>query len=270
MATVSRAPIPLWNGAAPGALGDAAADKPALVPWIHPQGGVRPCLMILPGGGYGMVSPREAAPIARWANSIGLHAVVVYYRVAPYRAPLPQADAQRAVRLVRAHAAEWGVDAARVALLGFSAGGHLAAATAFLHGERHADDDLAERFSARPDALLLAYPVISSGACAHAGSFVNLCGDDAAARTRWSLETRVPADAPPTFLWHGWDDRVVPVENALLIADALRRAGVPVTAHLIAGVGMHGWSNGFDQPPGNPAEVWPGLAESWFRSLGWC
>jgi acetyl esterase/lipase len=262
-------PLPLWDGPAPGALGATPADVPTLTPWLHPRGGERPCLVVLPGGAYGQVSEREAAPIARWANQIGLHAVTVRYRVKPYQAPWPMADGLRAIRIVRARAEAWGIRAGQVAVIGFSAGGHLAATTAVFHDQVLAPDDLATAHSARPDALLLAYPVITGGAGAHAGSFANLGATTPEARDRWSIERHVRADMPPTWLWHGCDDKPVPVTNALVLVEAMHRLGLDITAHLFARSGPHGFSNGFDRAPGNPADIWPDLAAHWFRGLGW-
>ena len=193
--------LPLYPGRAPGALGDAPADRPTLTPFLLP-GGPRGCVVVCPGGGYAMKAEHEGAPIARWLNAIGVAACVLDYRVAPYRHPIPVADARRAIRTVRANAAAWRIDPAKVGILGFSAGGHLAASASTLAeaGDATAADPV-EREPSRPDAAILCYPVITFGDHRHDGSMRNLLGpeplDDQ--RRALSLETRVTPRTPPTF-----------------------------------------------------------------------
>jgi acetyl esterase/lipase len=232
-----------------------------------PGAGTRPLVIVCPGGGYGHHAAHEGIPVAAWLNRIGLHAAVLGYRVAPHRHPAPLLDAQRAIRLVRRRAAELEADPERVAILGFSAGGHLACSAAVLHGLAlpHPDDGLAG-ISPRPDAFVACYPVVSFGAWRHDGSLRNLLGADPSAELvqRLSLERGVDAETPPGFIWHTAEDAAVPVENSLHLAGAMSRAGVPFALHVFP-KGRHGIGMG----EGFAAAAWTGLAEGWFRDLGW-
>jgi dipeptidyl aminopeptidase/acylaminoacyl peptidase len=177
-------------------------------------------------------------------------------------------DVQRAMRIIRTRSAEWHVDPARIGVLGFSAGGHLAstAATHFDAGTAGASDPI-DRASSRPDFAILAYPVITMRVpITHGGSRTNLLGDSASAALVDSMsnELQVTAQTPPTFLFHTADDGAVPVENAELFADALHKAGVPVELHIFE----HG-NHGVGLAPTNPAlSQWPTLAASWMRARG--
>lgn len=190
----------------------------------------RGAVLIFPGGAYRFTSDREAEPVALRFAAAGYHAFVLRYRVAPDRHPKPLQDAQQALDLIRGRASEWRVDARKVAVCGFSAGGHLAA-TLGVHGQP------------KPNALILCYPVISGGPFAHEGSFENLLGAEAQGPLRafLTLEDHVTAATPATFLWHTGNDASVPVENSLLFASALRRAGVAFEFHLFP-EGRHGIS----------------------------
>jgi acetyl esterase/lipase len=261
--------IPLWPQEPPGsAPGDTF--RPWLEPYLAPAGrSTRGTVLVLPGGGYGGRAAHEAAVVARRFNAAGLHAAVLHYRVAPNRHPAPLMDAARGLRLLRQRAAAWSLDPGRIAVLGFSAGGHLAASLGTLHARYPfaAEDDLAA-VSNRPDALLLCYAVLSSGICGHGGSFANLLGPragDPACLAELSLEKQVSADTPPTFLWHTSDDAAVPVQNSLLFATALREQGVPFELHVFPH-GRHGLGLA-DQVPA--AAVWPELACRWLLDRGW-
>jgi acetyl esterase/lipase len=176
-------------------------------------------------------------------NAAGFHAAVLRYRLGPrYCHPAMLNDAQRAVRLVRWHAAAWRVRPDAVGILGFSAGGHLAASLT-VHPDRFTcpQDDLAGRFSARPDAAVLCYAVIDMGTLGHEGSRNRLLGPTPRpeALAMMSLHGHVSAATPPTFLWHTADDPVVPVQNSVLFALACRENGVPVEVHVYE-TGAHG------------------------------
>ena len=178
---------------------------------------------------------------------------------------VPLADAQRAMRLIRQRAPEWGVDPERIGVMGFSAGGHVAASLATRHGQRsYAPVDAADAQDARPDFALLVYPVIDMGTHAHPGSRQRLLGDAPAADAieAYSLQNRVDAHTPPVFLLHALDDEVVPVENSLLLEAALRQAGIEHETHLYAH-GGHGF--GVRQAEGTLA-LWPRLALAWIRA----
>jgi len=196
---------------------------------------------------------------------------VVRYRLGPaYHHPTMLGDGQRAIRIVRARAAEWGVDPRRVGVIGFSAGGHLASTTGtHFDTGNSSSDDVVERASSRPDFMLLIYPVISmrGDSVTHGGSRLNLLGREPTPELvrLLSNETQVTRDTPPTFLVHSTDDRVVPVENALLIYQALRTASVPTEMHVFE----HG-GHGFGLAPRDPVlAAWTTLCESWMRRHGW-
>jgi acetyl esterase/lipase len=236
----------LWPDGAPGALGDGAVDKPKLTLYPAPADEANgAAVVVCPGGGYGhLASDHEGKQVAEWLNSLGVSAFVLQYRLGPrYHHPAPLQDAQRAIRLVRARAAEWHVDPTRVGIMGFSAGGHLASTAATHHDDGRLDSpDPIERQGSRPDFAVLAYPVITlDGPSAHGGSRRNLLGDpaDPALVELLSNERHVTDRTPPTFLFHTADDPTVPVENSLLFFAALQKAGVPVELHIFAH-GKHG------------------------------
>jgi acetyl esterase/lipase len=231
-------------------------------------------VVICPGGGYsGVAIDLEGDNVAKWLNTVGVAGVVLKYRM-PKPAeskndlPYPVADARRAMRLVRSNAAGWGIDPARVGILGFSAGGHLAATTAaqWEEADPAAADPLA-KFSTRPDFAVLIYPVITfvDPAVGHVGSRNNLLGKGADAKRveSFSAELRVTAKTPPTFLVHAKDDPVK-VRNSELFADACRKVGVPAEL-LTFDKGGHGFGLGVNG--GEPA-TWPAKCEQWMKGLG--
>jgi acetyl esterase/lipase len=266
----------LWPHGAPGAKGDAAADKPTLTVYLPPAAPAPAddstagmAVVICPGGGYGNVAiDHEGHAVARWLNSIGVAGFILDYRHARrgYQHPAPLQDAQRAIRTVRARAAEWRVDPRRVGILGFSAGGHLAssAGTHFDAGRPDAADPV-ERLGCRPDFMVLIYPVITfTQRFAHAGSRRNLLGEnpDPALVELFSNEKQVTPQTPPTFLVHTDEDGGVPAENSVAFYLALRKAKIPGELHIFRD-GPHGFGLG---KPGTPAALWPGLCERWLRS----
>jgi acetyl esterase/lipase len=257
--------LPLYDGLAPGTL--PGAEQPALIPYPAARPGSA-AVLVCPGGGYWLRAPHEADPIARWLTSLGLASGVVHYRCAPHRHPVPLHDAQRAVRLMRARAASWNVDPARIGILGFSAGGHLAASVANFGADGDpASADPVERESARVQALVACYAVLSFGPSGHQGSADNLLGADAdpALRTRLSLEHSVTAANPPSFLWHTADDQAVPVENALLYAGALRASRVSVALHVYPH-GAHGIGLAAEHP--GSASGWTRACADWLGEIG--
>ena len=253
--------VPLWPEGHPHAA-------PDLVLEVHlpaaPQGPV-PAVVIHPGGGYARRAPHEGSPVAAFFAERGIAGIVAHYRVAPHRFPAPMADSARAMRLVRNRSREWNLS--RIGLLGFSAGGHLACATAG-RPDLHRDplDDLAATTPARPDFLIAAYPVVTFlPPFSHEGSAANLLGPDATPEHRQLLshEQHVTPDHPPAFLFHTAEDQAVPVENVLQLAGALRKAGVPFALHVFPR-GRHGLGLAGEVPG---VDAWPGLAASWIHSL---
>ena len=261
----------LWPEGAPGALGTGAADRPKITVYrAPPESGSGAAVIVCPGGGYSrLASDHEGRQFGEWLNSLGVSAFVLQYRLGPrYLYPAPLQDAQRAIRLVRARAAEWGVDPERVGILGFSAGGHLAstAATHFDDGRPDAADPV-ERQGSRPDFAVLAYPVVSLfDPPAHASSRRNLLGEppDPALVELLSNERQVTSRTPPSFLFHTADDASVPASNSLLFFEALQKAGVPAELHVFAH-GKHGVGLAADDPA---LSAWPRLCATWMNGLG--
>jgi acetyl esterase/lipase len=209
--------IELW-GSAPGYDPAFGQGAPGLDLFLLDDGQPHGLVVVFPGGGYNHLAAHEGAPVTEWLNTAGFSACVLNYRVAPYCHPIPFQDASRAMRTVRAHAAEWGVKSEKIGVLGFSAGGHLAAtlSTQFDTGDP-ATTDPVERASSRPNAAILCYPVITlTRSFAHAGSGQSLLGENPAPGLMESLsaENRVTPSTPPCFLWHTADDASVPVQNS--------------------------------------------------------
>jgi acetyl esterase/lipase len=268
----SAAPLPLWAEGAPGAKGTEPGDTPTITvyPAQVPAGGPKTAaIVVCPGGGYGGLAAHEAEPIAQWLNSLGITGVVLRYRLGPkYHHPIELGDAQRAIRTVRARAAEWNVDPQRVGILGFSAGGHLAAtaSTQFDAGDPNAKD-LVDRLSSRPDVSVLVYPVITmTDPHTHAGSRRNLLGENPSQELveQMSAEKRVTKQTPPTFIFHTADDQAVPAENALLYAMALRKNGVPFELHVYEH-GRHGVGLAKDDLI---LGTWPARCADWLATKG--
>ena len=230
-------------------------------------------LLVIPGGGYQRVvlDKEGTALLPEFVERGGLTLFVLRYRLPGEGhadgADAPFADAQRALRTIRANAAQWGVDPHRIGVMGFSAGGHVAASLGTRYGERvHAPIDDIDAADARPDFQLLIYPVIDmSGSAAHAGSRKQLLGPRPSRKQsrRYSPQYHVDARTPPTFLLHAQDDAVVPVANSLLFYDALRVAGVPSEMHLFP-QGGHGF--GVRGTTGLTVAAWPRLALDWIAA----
>ena len=262
--------IMLWSDrkAAP----DGTCDfQPYMTPFLLPGDETRGCVLVLPGGGYSHRARHEADPVAQRFNALGFHAFTVEYRVAPYRFPAPQEDALRAIRIVRAHAEEWKIKPDKIAILGFSAGGHLACSAGLFYDKVKADNgDGCDAVSARPDAEILCYPVISGDpACGHMGSFANLLGPEVP-RTRfaeYSCEKLVTGSTPPAFLWHTAADSAVPVVNSLRYAEALSRFKIPFGLHIFP-AGPHGLGMAENKPEYSDVANWPELAGEWLRKMG--
>ena len=226
---------------------------------------LRPGILVIPGGGYHHVSPREGEPVALRFLAEGYSAFVLDYSVAPHRFPVALREAAMAMRYIRDNAADFGVDPHMVAATGFSAGGHLCGClgTLFDSGELA---DIGEPEQLRPDALGLCYPVAVSWGDTHAGSFQNLCGADAALWERLSLDALARADMPPVFLWHTRNDGAVPVRNSLILAQVLDEKGVEFSMHIYRD-GCHGISTADAQvyPAGRvPKHSWD--VPGWIRA----
>lgn len=261
----------LWASGAPGALGQGDDDKPSITiyrPWGANLSGA--AVIVVPGGGYGfLASNHEGRQVANWFNAMGITAFVLKYRLGPrYHHPVELGDAQRAIRLVRSRAVEFGVSPDRIGMMGFSAGGHLAAtvATHFDNGNPAATDPI-DHAGSRPDFVILGYPVITFEApYTHSGSVKNLLGDnpDPKLVQELSNELHVTSQTAPTFLFTTSEDTVVPAENSVNFYLALHKAGVPAEMHVFE-KGPHGV--GLDL--GDPALAeWPVLLANWMRQRG--
>lgn len=270
--TVSQEVIPLWPGPAPGARGSADADVPTLTVFTPaPTRATGTGVLVFPGGGYDHLAfEKEGTTVGAWLAAQGATAFVVRYRHAPgFAHPIVEQDGMRAVRVVRAQADRFKLRKDRIAVLGFSAGGHLAGSVSVHGGAGNAKSaDPVERESARPDAAVLVYPVVSMQApFTHEGSRRNLLGTapSVALLRAMSLETQVTAQTPPTFLVSSSEDKSVPVENSLALYTALRAARVPAELHVYER-GRHGWGLAPDDPL---LAGWTRLAADWLaRTLG--
>lgn len=261
----------LWPDGAPGALGSEEADRPNLTIYLPKTNFVQSGVIVCPGGSYGMLAvDHEGKQIADWLNARGVAAFVLRYRLGPrYHHPIELGDAQRALRFVRYHAAEYGLAADKIGIWGFSAGGHLAstAGTHFDSGKGDATDPI-DRVGSRPDFMILAYPVISlTTQYVHRGSLRNLLGENPDPQVAASLsnETQVTAQTPPTFLFHTTTDTGVPPENSVLFYLALRKAGVPAEMHIYE-QGPHGVGLALFDPF---LSAWSRQLEPWMRLHGW-
>lgn len=285
--------VPLWPDRIPGDQGariqrkvnersknPSAPDRwvtgieaPALVV-RRPETPNGAAVLLVPGGGYGFLAyDNEGTEQARWLNAIGVTCFILLYRLPGEgwgnRHLVPLQDAQRAMRVIRANAKRFGVDAQRVAVLGFSAGGHLAGSLATRHAEAtYAPVDAADRLSARPDLAGLIYPVIGmDAAITHSGSRDNLLGPTptAEAVAAASVQRRVTAETPPVFLIHASDDGTVPVANSLAMYEALLAAKRPAELHIFD-EGGHGF--GARLPKAVPVSAWPTLFTTYATRKG--
>lgn len=247
-------------------------------PEIHPDRR-RPMVIICPGGGYEKTSDREGEAIAMQFLAVGCHAALLRYSVAPATYPESLMQLAMAVNFIREKSELWYIDPNKIVVQGSSAGGHLAASLGVFWQRAFLSEQLgvpSEKL--RPNGLILSYPVITSGAFAHEGSFVNLTGHERGEErgTKWenlSLEKQVSAHTPPTFLWHTASDDTVPVENSLLFFEALHRYHIPVEMH-IYGHGGHGLGLANEETSradGYGVEIecqtWIGLAQQWVLRL---
>lgn len=263
--------IPLWNGTPPGAMGSDERDIPALTVYLpRTMTAATPAMIVCPGGSYtALAANHEGRQVASFLNSLGVAAFVLRYRLGPrYHHPIELGDAQRAVRTLRSHAAEWRLDPARIGIMGFSAGGHLAmSASTWFDGGNPSADDIIDRTGSRPDIVVLGYPVISMTASwTHGGSKRNLLGDDADPdlAKRLSGEQAVTKDTPATFIFQTNEDTSVPAENSLHYFLALRQAGVPAEMHVFE-KGPHGVGLANDNAALAP---WSALLANWLRGRG--
>lgn len=280
--------IPIWGDQMPnyqvtdekeeqtieGILRIAKVQTPTLEIFQPSSGsGSNAAVIICPGGGYRILAYEwEGTDIAKWFNSKGITAFVLKYRlpdassvVTSYEAPLQ--DVQRAIRLVRSKANEWGIDPVKIGIMGFSAGGHLASTAGTHFNDANTfDGDTIDELSARPDFMILGYPVISmQEGITHKGSKSSLLGSSPTPElvARFSNETRVTHQSPPTFLVHSGDDKAVPVANSLMFYEALIAHDVPAEMHIYP-FGGHGYALAWNK---RQLEKWPELLWAWLREI---
>ncbi|MEM7370720.1 MAG: alpha/beta hydrolase [Bacteroidota bacterium] len=284
--------LPLWDGDPPVCPNSLDIEKtyderigyrvskvstPALDVYLPPDSLANgTSVIICPGGGYAILAWNwEGTEMAKWYNSFGVTAFVLQYRLPHWEKrnecsdKIALADAQRAIRTVRANAAKWKLDPQRIGMMGFSAGGHLAS-TAGTHFDAGNPDseDLIEHQSSRPDFMILMYPVVSmQDGIAHGGSKRNLIGDSPSEQAiqLYSNEEQVSAETPPTLLIHADDDKAVIPENSVHFYLALRKHRVPAAMHIFSG-GGHGFSFGKDK---GITASWPQLCKGWMDEMGW-
>ncbi len=266
--------FPLWTDGAPGALGSNSNDIPTLTVFLpDPANATGAALVVCPGGGYGGLADHEGSQYARWLNELGITSFVLKYRLgsAGYRHPAMLHDAARALRTVRARAAEWKLDPKRIGIIGSSAGGHLASTlvTHFDNGNPDSPDPI-ERVSSRPALGILCYPVITmTDPHAHVGSRKNLLGTNPPPELIENLsnEKQVTKDTPPCFLWHTWEDNGVHVENAMMFASALQAAKVRFEIHVYER-GMHGLGLGTRDWQPEKRHPWTRDCAFWLKERG--
>lgn len=226
-----------------------------------------PAIIICPGGAYTHKAKHEGAPVAEWLNTLGISAFVLDYRVFPYTYPVPLLDVQRAIRFVRYNSREFNIDPNKIGILGFSAGGHLAASACvhFDMGKTDSDDiiDDIDKTSCKPDMSILCYPVITFGKYAHVGSRTNLLGDNASQELidYMSVEKQIKENTPETFIWHTATDSSVPFQNSLLYAEGLKGKNIPFELHIFP-EGRHGLGLAGEIPY---VSRWTKLCEEWLK-----
>lgn len=235
----------------------------------------RTAVIVVPGGGYWNCSDREQEPVAMRFLGMGCHAFILNYSVAPHRFPVSLRELAMSVAAIREHAAEWHIDTDRILVCGFSAGGHLTCSLGTFWNRPVAYEAIGKTpEEIRPNGLILCYPVISSGEYRHQGSMNQLLGEnpDPELAELFSLENQITADMPPVFLWHTLTDENVPVENSLLLANALRRADVNFEFHLYPS-GGHGLSLATEETSGGKeslvepcCQTWISLVQSWIEA----
>lgn len=236
---------------------------------------IRPVVVVCPGGGYEFTSDREAESIALRYVNMGYHAVVLRYSVWPEQYPVALLQLANTVKFLKEHAAEYFIDADRIAIQGFSAGGHLTASFGVFWNRELIREALGvPKGYLRPSGIILSYPVITSGEKAHHSSIQHLLGDRyETMKEEMSLELQVSEDTPPTFMWHTTVDELVPVENSILFFQALKAHNIPVELHIFP-EGMHGLSlaneetsraDGFGVE--EACQAWIGLAETWLKKI---
>ncbi len=265
----------LWPKRIPGQKDVFEGDTPTLTYYL-PAGQKNPtaAVIICPGGGYqNLAIYHEGHQVAQWLDSIGVAGFILRYRHHGdgYTYPTPLRDAQRAIRTVRARAAEYNVDPDKIGIMGFSAGGHLASMAGTLFSEdSYEKQDEIDQASSRPDFMVLVYASVSLKKKQESGgSLSHILGDnpDPALTEKLSTAVQVTKETPPTFLVQSSEDPTVPAEQSVMFYQALLKAGVPAELHLY-GTGRHGFGLGTKKD--GPISTWPDVCADWMRQMGFC
>ncbi len=260
--------VKLWENGTPYFNPEFGADEPSMTLYLLNDSNVsKGFVIVCPGGGYGMrAEDHEGHQIAELLNTAGISACVLHYRVAPYKHPVMLTDANRAVRYVRYHAKEWGIDPEKIGILGFSAGGHFAVAACEHYDVGLNDGDAIDAVSSRPNAGIFGYPVATlDPKITHLGTLYNLLGEkpDPELQHMLSGENSVPDDCPPIFMWHTSEDNAVNVCNSLELGKALRAKKIPFELHVFPH-GEHGLGLAKDLPH---TAQWSALMLNWLKML---
>lgn len=259
--------IDLWTKEKTPLFDESITEQkiPNLTPYI--VDGAKTAVVVCPGGGYAGKADHENEPIALWLNSIGITAFVLDYRVTPYKFPAMQLDARRAIQYVRHTSSEYGIDKNKIGILGFSAGGHLAACTGTIFDDYgYSTDDEIGKESFRPDFMILCYPVITmDDEYTHIGSKINLLGENTPIELsdKLSCEKRVNSETVPTYIWHTANDEAVHLFNSLRFVESLRKNNVEFSMSIFRD-GPHGLGLGAGY-----IDVcdWPHQCELWMKSM---
>lgn len=231
----------------------------------------RPAVVICPGGGYKMVSEREGEPIAVQLLAMGVHAFVLNYSVTPIHHPAQLAELASAVQMIRQNATQWHVDPEKIIVMGTSAGGHLAGMLATMWNSQTLKELGYDSQMIKPNGLIMGYSVVTADQeYGHQGSFDHLLGEDASSeeREKLSLQKLVSKDTPISFIWTTTEDQVVPMENSLMMASALRKNGIKFEFHVFPN-GPHGHSLATSETAKNDSQIvkdlqiWPTLLKEW-------
>ncbi len=262
--------INLWENDVPYFDEKYNQKEPSIVEFFIESEKKRPCVLVIPGGAYSMVSTKnEGEDICKELNSYGISAAYLNYRVAPYKHPVMETDAKRAIRLLKYNAEKWGIDKEKIGVVGFSAGGHLSCMTGLRFDE---DDDIRDeidKMSSRPDTVAVGYGVCSlDPEITHLDTLHNLLGKapDEKMIKKLSSENIVKENTPPFFLWHTAEDTAVMPENSLKLANMLIKEKVPCELHIFP-YGPHGLGNGKNTPLANE---WIPLYVKWLNYYGFC
>ena len=267
---MSHITLPLYPvGAVPGFDPMIGQDPPSLSPFLLTDGTKHPCVIVCPGGAYAFRSAHEGDTVSEHFNTFRLNAVTLNYRVAPYSYPAMTDDLTRAIRYLRYHADFLGIDPERIAVLGFSAGGHLASTSLYHFDYGIKTEDPIDACSSRPDAVILCYPVVTLDEGTHDGTRDHFLGDFpncADLIERFSSEKQIRADSPPCFLWHTEEDTLVSVENSRALYRALIKKGITAECHIFPH-GPHGLGLATEMPE---VAVWPEYVVTFLKRIGFC